>query len=113
MSRWKDAHKRADKQSHVDLTDAPPKIFEGVVSLYECLHGFEDNPGSWTEGMKMSLWMDGFAVKVALNDEKRNLVGFVTLDSNKPLLEALEYALTEASIEWKEKKPFNGGGGRR
>lgn len=108
MSSWKDDQVKPLSRGVLPNTVMSLEIFRGGLSVGDCLCGFGRDKDGWREGCKITLFWDLGRLKIAVQDPQQNRVGFATLDTARPLIEALEDVLSSGSIDWRPSKPRPG-----
>jgi hypothetical protein len=93
------------------LGDFVDERFSGlypVLAEYLASGSYED--GSLRQTASLTLFTEDGRLKACLSDKDNGRVGFISADSFLGLLEALEVALSEDSMDWRASKPVAGGG---
>lgn len=104
MSKFANARRKEDDDDE-RINTALSVMFDHNPSLHECLFGWEEKPGVFRPGCKLSLWAEGPHVKICIKDDHTNEIGFCTLNTELKLSGALEKVLEDGRVEWKEQKP--------
>lgn len=104
MGKWSEAMDNASRASARLALSTEIPIFAGCRVLQDCLCGSAANGRQATAPCKLSIFVEGGRIKAAVNDTHGKRVGFVTLDPNLTLAEALEQALGGEGLEWRPVK---------
>lgn len=109
MSKFASSRRLSEEEDEA-IASAMTPMFDRNPSLHECLFGWEEKPGVWRPGCKLSIWADGQHVKICIKDDHTNEIGFCTLDTDLKLSGAVENVLENQRVEWKAQKPQRKGG---
>jgi hypothetical protein len=95
----------AEPGSGSKFTPAPPKCLSGLPALWEFI-GMRAWPedGSPRVTGSVLVFGDEGAVKVLFNDRDSGYVAFATIDSEKPILGAIEGLLVGGRLDWRQNR---------
>lgn len=92
----------ADAVPALSLAESDRKRYEALVEMME-LSSWED--GTPRQTSTMTLFIDSGSLKACLNDRDGDRTAWVSADSFKGLLDALEKGLRDDSLDWRHRQP--------